>query len=206
VSTLDNQAILGRLALMQKSDSLVDGFGSVLLWGFSPAVGVLDSSIVSVLHRSGCSDPFNVVFVNSGDARHVIETLSHLPKRPGIFSSAKQLTVCSVFVLHCPLPSEDLHHGAKPRLHRPPVVPVSHYPRHASRRHQPCTPFPRRLWESACRRNNRSVYQRASRATPKVSVPRALFFKYYAEVAILPSHDHCPFPDLILLGPPSPPH
>ena len=53
----------------------MDGFGNINWWGFSPSIDLIEN-----VETNQISDELNILIVNSGDQRHILNTITSLPK------------------------------------------------------------------------------------------------------------------------------
>ncbi|EDO37526.1 predicted protein [Nematostella vectensis] len=66
---------------------MVDAFGAITWWGFSPALDLQEICLSSKfenlkLSGEGQEKPLNVLMIGAGDCRHILKTLSHAKRWP----------------------------------------------------------------------------------------------------------------------------
>jgi dynein assembly factor 3 len=62
---------------------MVDRFGAVTWWGFSPALDLLDEGVISLLEKLHLQESgenshkvINILLIGSGDIRHILKTVT----------------------------------------------------------------------------------------------------------------------------------
>lgn len=62
--------------IWKETDKTVEHMGQHVMWGFSPAVDLLDSPCKDGPMEDGNEEPLNILLVQPGDVRHIIKTIA----------------------------------------------------------------------------------------------------------------------------------
>jgi hypothetical protein len=81
--------------IWKETDKTVEHMGQHVMWGFCPAMDLLDTPCKDGPMEDGNEEPLNILLVQPGDVRHIIKTISS--RR---FASAFMNLFCALFILH----------------------------------------------------------------------------------------------------------